>query len=223
MQPWPDSVFEERRGSQLGRKNEKSQIPLDMSLEKPSMDEFPTESILYSSKPHSSVNNTTLGMNLETPKSKNKLGETFVSPSRYDPHNDMTTKPVEIDFKDLRWVRVFGYPGDQSSYILKQFGQYGTILEYKMGDGNWMDICYKEKIQAQRALAKNAKIFNRNLMVGVVECVEHKPVKKRSFEESSPLKGSDSRKERKVSEEDDDALPKKSNGIFSFFENLLGL
>lgn len=38
------------------------------------------------------------------------------------------------------WVTVFGFPPSYASYILKQFSQYGEIMDHKIGNGNWMHI-----------------------------------------------------------------------------------
>ncbi|XP_077548910.1 nucleoporin NUP35-like isoform X2 [Haemaphysalis longicornis] len=69
------------------------------------------------------------------------------------------------------WVTVFGFPPSSSSYMLQQFSQYGTIVKYKVSsEGNWMDLCYQSRLQAQKALSKNGKIFGQNTMVGVKPC-----------------------------------------------------
>jgi hypothetical protein len=80
------------------------------------------------------------------------------------------------------WVTVFGFPPSKASFIINQFSQYGKILDHKMGEGNWVHIAYETKFEAEKALSKNAKIFDQVLMIGVVECtdpsVTNKPKKK---------------------------------------------
>ncbi|KAL0479612.1 hypothetical protein AKO1_007723, partial [Acrasis kona] len=68
------------------------------------------------------------------------------------------------------WVTVFGFPLSKVSFVLKQFSHYGDVLDHRVGSGNWIHILYSTKLQADKALSKNGKIFDSILMVGVVEC-----------------------------------------------------
>ncbi|KAK9767651.1 Nucleoporin nup35 [Basidiobolus ranarum] len=67
-------------------------------------------------------------------------------------------------------VVVFGFPPSATSLILSQFRSYGDVVSYEMSPsgGNWMTITYTSRWQAHRALAKNGKIFNNSVMIGVV-------------------------------------------------------
>ncbi|ORX86015.1 MPPN-domain-containing protein [Basidiobolus meristosporus CBS 931.73] len=67
-------------------------------------------------------------------------------------------------------VVVFGFPPSATSLILSQFRSYGDVTSYEMSPsgGNWMTITYTSRWQAHRALAKNGKIFNNSVMIGVV-------------------------------------------------------
>ena len=38
-------------------------------------------------------------------------------------------------------------------------------------EGNWMHIHYQSRLQAKKALSKNAKIFGGTIMVGVTPCI----------------------------------------------------
>jgi nuclear pore complex protein Nup53 len=38
------------------------------------------------------------------------------------------------------WVTVFGFPSSKASFVLKQFSNYGQILDHRVGSGNWMHI-----------------------------------------------------------------------------------
>jgi len=68
---------------------------------------------------------------------------------------------------DDRWVIVFGFPPQAVRDVLKQFEKYGVITRYRLGEGNWMNIQFQTKLEAQKALGKNGKILD-GFMVGVV-------------------------------------------------------
>ena len=71
------------------------------------------------------------------------------------------------------WVTVFGFPRSRTTDILHIFRQYGEFLDQKSSGGNWVHLCYATKLQAQQALAKNGKIINGDLMIGVVPCTDN--------------------------------------------------
>jgi len=75
---------------------------------------------------------------------------------------------------DPTWVTVFGFPTAAESFILRQFRQYGIILQYmsQPNQANWLHIQYKTKLQARKALSKNGKIIEGQIMIGVVPCVK---------------------------------------------------
>merc|ERR1719215_26508 len=71
------------------------------------------------------------------------------------------------------WVTIFGFPPSAASYILSQFSQCGTVLHHFIPpNGNWMTIRFQTKMQAQKALGRNGRIFGGSLMVGVVPCTD---------------------------------------------------
>lgn len=94
------------------------------------------------------------------------------------------------DILDECWVTVFGFPPAASSFILKQFSQYGNITRSVTSKGNWIHIQYQSKLQAKKALSKNGKVYGSDIMVGVMSCIE-KGVMEASRKEdinSSPLR-----------------------------------
>lgn len=66
------------------------------------------------------------------------------------------------------WVTVFGFPLSATSYVLQQFKAYGDVLQYEIGDNNWIHIQYATKLQAQRALSRNGHLYGDSLLVAVV-------------------------------------------------------
>jgi len=69
------------------------------------------------------------------------------------------------------WVTIFGFPSSAASYILQQFSQCGTVLQHHIpANGNWMNIRFQTKMQAQSALGRNGRIMGGTLMIGVVPC-----------------------------------------------------
>lgn len=67
------------------------------------------------------------------------------------------------------WVTVFGFPSSAASYILQQFSQCGTVLQHHIpANGNWMNIRYQTKMQAQSALGRHGRIMGGTLMIGVM-------------------------------------------------------
>lgn len=76
---------------------------------------------------------------------------------------------------DDHWVTIFGFPPRQTDFILKHFQRYGEIIRHEVEIGqpcNWVHVQYQTRLQAQKALSKNATIIaGGTLMVGVVECV----------------------------------------------------
>lgn len=96
------------------------------------------------------------------------------SPSQLDP---FFQEGGEVSM-DPTWVTVFGFPNAAESFILRQFRQYGVILQFvsQHSQANWIHIQYKTKIQARKALSKNGKIIEGQIMIGVVPCVRE-PVK----------------------------------------------
>jgi hypothetical protein len=116
---------------------------------------------------------------------KLKSKTTIKSPTIHDPFFQ-DEKNFNINMKESNWVTVFGFPVNKTSYILKEFSNYGEIIDYNTSDGNWMNILFKTKFQKQKAIGKNGKIFDNKIMVGVVECfVDQNKNKKRKFSKIS--------------------------------------
>eukprot|EP01119_Soliformovum_irregulare_P025492 TRINITY_DN9464_c0_g1_i1.p1 TRINITY_DN9464_c0_g1~~TRINITY_DN9464_c0_g1_i1.p1 ORF type:complete len:297 (-),score=57.48 TRINITY_DN9464_c0_g1_i1:25-915(-) len=72
---------------------------------------------------------------------------------------------------DDRWVTVFGFDPSQRGLVMSHFQKYGDIIRSKIGEGNWIDIQYQTRVQAQKAITKNGKLIDRSLMVGVTPAV----------------------------------------------------
>jgi len=91
------------------------------------------------------------------------------SPSQLDPFFQEGGEPRH----DPTWITVFGFTSSATAFILKQFRQYGVILQHVTNQegGNWIHIQYKTKIQARKALSKNGKIYEGKIMIGVVPCI----------------------------------------------------
>jgi len=92
-----------------------------------------------------------------------------LSPSQLDPFFQEGGEPNY----DPTWITVFGFTSSATAFILKQFRQYGVILQHVMNQdgGNWIHIQYKTRIQAKKALSKNGKIYEGKIMIGVVPCI----------------------------------------------------
>jgi len=89
------------------------------------------------------------------------------------PASNLSTSFREQDVIDNSWVTVFGFPPSAACYILSQFSQCGTILQhYVPPNGNWMNIRFQTKMQAQKALGRSGRVFNGTLMIGVSVCHE---------------------------------------------------
>jgi len=71
------------------------------------------------------------------------------------------------------WVTVFGFPPSAASYILKQFSQCGTVLQHHVpSSGNWMNIRFQTRTQAQSALGRSGRVLGGTLMIGVTPTTE---------------------------------------------------
>lgn len=70
-------------------------------------------------------------------------------------------------------VTVFGFAPASASSVLQHMAQYGSIVRQECPPNkNWMHLQYQNKMQANRALSKNARKIEMNLMIGVTPCVE---------------------------------------------------
>ncbi|XP_068723221.1 nucleoporin NUP35-like isoform X2 [Montipora capricornis] len=95
-------------------------------------------------------------------------GSSFSSPTQIDPFYTQGAAISSDDILDECWVTVFGFPPAASSFILKQFSQYGNIIRSVTSKGNWIHIQYQSKLQAKKALSKNGKVYGSDIM-GVME------------------------------------------------------
>nr|CAB3264511.1 nucleoporin NUP53-like [Phallusia mammillata] len=93
----------------------------------------------------------------------------MTSPSHEGMSSESFVSPQAIT---STWVTVFGFPPQQTSLILKQFSQFGTILSYHVAGngGNWIHIHYETLLQAKKALSRNGKVLCDNMMLGVMAC-----------------------------------------------------
>ena len=65
---------------------------------------------------------------------------------------------------------IFFQENNSCSFILISGG---TILQHHIPpNGNWMNIRFQTKMQAQKALGRTGRIFGGSLMVGVSPCLE---------------------------------------------------
>lgn len=86
---------------------------------------------------------------------------------------DVTDSSFVSDGSGNTWVTIFGFPPHAASYILSQFSQCGTVLQHHIPpNGNWMNVRFQTKLQAQKALARSGRVFGGSLMVGVSTCTE---------------------------------------------------
>ncbi|KAL9646101.1 hypothetical protein ABK040_007979 [Willaertia magna] len=160
-----------------------------------------------------------------TTKPRNTLlASTHRSPSQTDPFYEIQDKTlaniINEKVKESTWVTVFGFPPTKSSIILKLFSTYGTIINHKLTNGNYMHIQFKSRFQADKALSKNGKVIDGNLMIGVVECLdstilleqqkerenfENYAKRRRNYdeEEISNIEASGTNRFRSLDEEDD--------------------
>jgi len=131
-------------------------------------DAYGTASARCATTPLLDSNRLTASSALRYNAFKSTVAQDLRSPLQRDPHGQHATSVLRE--LDPRWVTIFGFPPEKASYILRQFSHYGEILQYHI-TGNWMDVEFRSETAAQKALAKNGKIFDNALMIGVVECL----------------------------------------------------
>jgi len=88
---------------------------------------------------------------------------------------------------DDTWVTVFGFTPQDFAFIFKEFQNYGIILRHISGYGNWMNLQYQTKLQAQKALSKNGKILNGRIMIGVRPCIDSSLFSNESVNENTNM------------------------------------
>eukprot|EP00112_Aurelia_sp_Birch-Aquarium-sp1_P026942 Seg989.9 transcript_id=Seg989.9/GoldUCD/mRNA.D3Y31 product="Nucleoporin NUP35" protein_id=Seg989.9/GoldUCD/D3Y31 len=95
------------------------------------------------------------------------------SPAQLDPFYTQGETLTSNDILDETWVTIFGFPPSLVGYILEQFSQYGTIERKEISNNvNWIYVQFQTKLQAKKALSKNGKILNGNIMIGVCQCID---------------------------------------------------
>lgn len=101
---------------------------------------------------------------------KSNLEDLIHGKTKEDTQDDFNEPETDSEVAE-RWVTVYGFPAEKTSYVLKEFSLYGTVLTHKIGNGNWMHILYASKFEAQRAIASNAKVYDNNsMMIGCMPC-----------------------------------------------------
>eukprot|EP00871_Galdieria_phlegrea_P005637 jgi/Galph1/6074/GphlegSOOS_G4740.1 len=70
------------------------------------------------------------------------------------------------------WITVFGFGPSLQAAVLREFRNYGDIVNYIPGKGNWLHLCYKTPLQAQIALGKRIHTIGSSMIVGSVPCIE---------------------------------------------------
>lgn len=90
-------------------------------------------------------------------------------------HHNTPVKPHEEVHEGEYWVTVFGFPAESTASVVKQFQQYGQIVQFTNGSGhNWINVQYRTKLQAQLALSKNGQQLSKEhrMIIGVIPCTE---------------------------------------------------
>lgn len=121
----------------------------------------------------------TTGQQVNSPLAGTPQGQANGTPMPSTPHLSFGGTPktfntthdtsLSCDGTNTTWVTVFGFPPSAASYILKQFSQCGTVLQHHVPvNGNWMNIRYQTRNQAQSALSRSGRVLSGTLMIGVV-------------------------------------------------------
>ncbi|EME32558.1 uncharacterized protein Gasu_03300 [Galdieria sulphuraria] len=79
------------------------------------------------------------------------------------------------------WVTVFGFGPSLQAAVLREFRNYGEIVRYIPGKGNWMHICYRTLLQAQMATGKRIHMVAATTMVGAIPCSEQEILREESI------------------------------------------
>ena len=66
-------------------------------------------------------------------------------------------------------VVVFGLPADSVQNVLRKFQEFGDIVDYHVGQGNWMIIRYATALQAEKALSQTSVLLSSNVLLGVMK------------------------------------------------------
>jgi len=96
--------------------------------------------------------------------------------------NGVPKSPTQLDpffqnggrvTSDPTWITIFGFPSAAEAFIIRQFRQYGVIVNYipQTENANWIHVQYSNRHQAKKALSKNGKIIDGNIMIGVIPCI----------------------------------------------------
>ncbi|EHB16353.1 Nucleoporin NUP53 [Heterocephalus glaber] len=113
------------------------------------------------------------GQSVFSPTNIGQSRKMTLSPAQLDPFYTQGDSLTSEDHIDGTRVTVIWFPQASASYILLQFPQYGNILKHVMSStGNWMHSRYQSKLQAQKALNKDGRIFAESIMIGVKPCID---------------------------------------------------
>lgn len=115
----------------------------------------------YNMTPNRSMN----GSNFATPDNSGSVFPSSPAANYQESDGDPCVAPLAT------WVTVWGFPPSAASFILQQFGACGTVLQHVMPpNSNWMHIRFQTRLQATKALGKNAGVLGGSIMVGVAPC-----------------------------------------------------
>lgn len=79
------------------------------------------------------------------------------------------SRPLETDRALRDRVVVFGLPADSVQNVLRKFQEFGDIVDYHVGQGNWMIIRYATPLQAEKALGQTSVLLSSNVLLGVMK------------------------------------------------------
>uniref|UniRef100_A0A915KV10 Nucleoporin NUP35 n=1 Tax=Romanomermis culicivorax TaxID=13658 RepID=A0A915KV10_ROMCU len=115
----------------------------------------PTASFMESFSTKGVLNGSTLGVEQNTPGSRAA--------------QSVAVNAVADD--NSRIVTIFGFTAEFIPFILQHFSQCGTIVAHETANKcNWIHVKFESKLQASKALARNGRILNETLKIGVEQC-----------------------------------------------------
>lgn len=140
-------------------------------------------STLWNGPPLRSLNEDVIGppekqCRLDTPEShsisnataNSSIGSPFGQQSTVEPPEIVELGEAGAAEERAYWVTVFGFQPEQRDEILELFARHGDIMAQKYSaNGNWVHIRYSSPVHVRQALAKNATIF-QGQMIGVIPC-----------------------------------------------------
>ncbi|XP_077211281.1 mitotic phosphoprotein N' end (MPPN) family protein [Tasmannia lanceolata] len=94
----------------------------------------------------------------------------MLPPPREVARPDLERNSLPVDNLDEEeWVTVYGFSPGDTNLVLREFEKCGIMVKHVPGprDGNWINILYQHRFDAQKALSKNGMQINGVLIVGV--------------------------------------------------------